>query len=220
MSSSHSIVVTCPECRHEQPYSAWGFIEAAQNPELKEKLLAGALTRLVCAKCGAERDALYPLLYHDARNRLAIWLLPGDDMPDDEDDTARPSLPDVVASYHFRLVRSLNALKEKVVIADAGLDDRVVELLKISLRQDPETQIQPADAVLFAGLEEEDSQHVAVFAVLRGTEQFAFSIPYGVVARFADEAQTHAEALFKSADRWLRVDEASTAKRISDLESE
>ena len=106
------------------------------------------------------------------------------------------------------------------MIAEAGLDDRVVELFKVVMRRDPETQIQAGDILLFAGLEREDDENVLLFAVLRGKERFEFPIPFAVFAQFSSEAESLAESLYTSDSLWLTVDEAITRARIHERNME
>jgi hypothetical protein len=112
------------------------------------------------------------------------------------------------------LVRSLNALKEKVLIADAGLDDRMLEFFKVMMRRDAASELQARDHLLFAGIEVVEGETVLAFAVLRGCEELAFEVPFGTYAEFAEGAEGHAERLFPPTDQWWVVDEETTARRI------
>lgn len=61
-----------------------------------------------------------------------IYLLPGIKdrvLPDDDAETRFPELGDLKK----RLAPDLNTLKEKIMIFEAGLDDRAVELAKLAL---------------------------------------------------------------------------------------
>lgn len=220
MSSSPVKQVCCPVCRHIQDFTLWNFVDVTDDPERKQALLNGALTRMTCDKCGAETDVIYPLLYHDAEFRLMIWLIPGRGQPGDDEYKIEEIDAALAATHEFRLVRTVNELKEKVVIAEAGLDDRVVELFKVVMRRDPETQILAGDSVLFAGLDREDDENVLLFAVLRGKERFEFSIPFGVFAQFSSEAESLAESLYTGDSIWLTVDEAITRTRIRERKME
>lgn len=214
MSESRTLTVACPLCGHEQPFESWDCLHAEANPELKDSLLAGTLTLLMCKECGANTDVLHPLLYQDGSRHLMVWLVPGEGRPEPVLELFGDKAPELLTSYQFRLVRSLNALKEKVLIADAGLDDRVMELFKVLLRRDPATELHPRDHLLFAGLESEDGGAVLAFVVLRGGEEMGFSVPFETYARFAEGAEEHAGKLFPPTDRWWVVDEESTARRI------
>lgn len=220
MNSNPVNQVSCPVCRHVQDFTQWNYVDVTDDPVRKQALLTGALTRMTCAKCGLETDVLYPLLYHDTEYRLMIWLIPGRGQPGDDGHKIGEIDATLAATHQFRLVRTANELKEKVVIAEAGLDDRVVELFKVVMRRDPETQIQAGDILLFAGLEREDDENVLLFAVLRGKERFEFPIPFAVFAQFSSEAESLAESLYTSDSLWLTVDEAITRARIHERNME
>jgi hypothetical protein len=220
MSESKKHKIRCPACQHEQEFTLWEAIDATQDPGLKEQLLAGQLNRMTCSQCQEETDIIAPMLYHDSETRLMIWLLPGVQTPTGDDDGLGSQESGMDLIYHFRLVRTLNALKEKVVVAEAGLDDRALELFKVLMRRDPNSQLQAGDTLLFAGLGEEESEPVAYFAVLRGKEQFMFSMPFDVLSRFADEAESQAETLFKSVERWLQVDQETIERQLAEVERE
>jgi hypothetical protein len=202
-----------------QDFEVRETVDVTEHPELKAQLLSGALLRWVCAKCGADSDVIYPLLYHDQDCRLLFWLIPGDGQPGDQDPKLKTLDPGLAVTHQLRLVRTANDLKEKVVIADAGLDDRVLELFKALMREDPETQLRPGDTVLFAGLAEEDAVAVLVFTVLRGREQCEFSVPFDLFSRFAEEAESLAESLFAGTDPWMVVDEQTATRRILERKS-
>ena len=217
MSSSHTEKLTCPACHHVQDFTIWDFVDVTERPELKTKLLSSTLMRMACGKCGVETDIVYPLMYHDTEYRLLFGLIPGGADAGHLDPRLAEVDPDVASTHQLRLVGSPNELKEKVVLADAGLDDRVVELFKLLLRRDDENQIQEGDGLLFAGLDQEDGESVLIFAILRGTERLAFSAPFEVYARFAEEAESLAESLFTTTSGlWSIVNETTAAKGIED----
>lgn len=214
MSSKHTEQLTCPACSRLQEFAVWDTVEASEDPQLKEQLLSGQLLRMTCAKCGTATDVSYRLLYHDRDYRLLLWLIPGDDMPSPDDPRHGAVDPDVAATHQLRVVRNGNALKEKIVIADAGLDDRVVELFKAVMRQDTDSRIGQDDGLWFAGLDTEDGETVLVFAVLRGEDLVELTVSFDVFSRYADAAESYAESLFAGPEPWKIVDETTAARKI------
>ena len=95
------------------------------SPALRDKILDGSLFTWNCPSCGAANLASYPFLYHDAGQKLMLVLtnaaLGADSLPD---------------GYTGRIVRSVGDLVEKVKIFDAGLDDIVVEMVKMITRKE------------------------------------------------------------------------------------
>ena len=217
MSSSHTEKLTCPACHHVQEFTIWDFVDVTELPELKAKLLSSTLMRMICAKCGVETDIVYPMMYHDTEYRLLFGLIPGGPNSGHLDPRLAEVDPNVATTHQLRLVGSPNELKEKVVLADAGLDDRVVEIFKVLLRRDDQNEIHEGDGLLSAGLDQQDGESVLVFAILRGAERLAISVSFEVFAHFANQAESLAECLFTAASGpWLVVNETTAAKGIHD----
>jgi Zn ribbon nucleic-acid-binding protein len=128
---------TCPSCKEQVEMPWWRSLNADINPVEKEQLLSGELFKAKCPKCGEEHHLTYPMLYHDMTNRAMIQFIASGD----EDDavqrfflsTERPDFLDEMLSegYRFRFVYSQNELREKALIFNCVLDDRVIEYIKL-----------------------------------------------------------------------------------------
>lgn len=138
MSKQSTQKITCPKCGLEQEAKIWDSINVTLNPEVKQKILDGSFFQFRCSKCGYTAPLAYPCLYHDMEQGLLIWLLPGNankgrnmdqinsivsGMGIDFTSTEKP--------YSYRVVEDSNALREKVLISDEGLDDRMIEVMKV-----------------------------------------------------------------------------------------
>jgi hypothetical protein len=105
-------------------------INTRQNPEIKARLLAGDLNMLDCTACSKRTLLSATLLYHDPDREYFCQACPG----------GEPAMTAGAAAFTAigavgtrRLVPSQNALVEKVKLLEAGLDDRVIEVLKVIL---------------------------------------------------------------------------------------
>jgi hypothetical protein len=137
MSKSHLIPYYCPRCGAESEVTAWESINATLDPKLKDDLLNGKLWKFTCDKCEYSEDAPYSLLYHDMRRHFMVWLVPPEAdgrIRLEENDIQMPEA-EQMGGYHLRLVASVNDLIEKILLFDAGLDDRVIEVLKGMIRR-------------------------------------------------------------------------------------
>lgn len=135
MSQRQSTTVACPECGHSQEFLIWPSLNVSLDPEEKPRLLNGELHRFTCGKCSAQTQVAYPLLYHDMDRKLMIHNIEEADRPEEFSDGILGNvIGEMRKSYTFRYVHSRNELIEKIKIADAGLDDRVVEIFKILIR--------------------------------------------------------------------------------------
>lgn len=114
----------CPVCSEEYSFRAYSSINAAENPELKEKLMNGELFLKTCPHCFHRELIDNPLLYHDPDENLYIVYYNGElDAEIPEGGTGR-------------LVNRVGDLIEKIKIFDAGLDDVVMELCKFITSQE------------------------------------------------------------------------------------
>ena len=119
------VLSTCTACGAQKENEVFQSINAAENPELKARLVSGDLFTWECPQCGKTNLMRYPLLYHDPQERLMLVL---SDAP-----LAAENLPE---GYTGRQVRTPGELIEKVKIFDSGLDDIVIELCKwVSCRE-------------------------------------------------------------------------------------
>ena len=146
------MTVTCPACGAKGEASAWQTLNTALEPEAKTALLRGTLFQYKCPSCGAVSLLKYGMLYHDAEHHAMIYSVPENEAAEAmEEIRGAESLNDLTAAAGRKLVKRVvtdpNALREKAAIFDAGLDDRVIELVKLfsganAVRRDPEIEIE------------------------------------------------------------------------------
>ena len=171
--------VTCPACGREHDVKLVQSINTQDDPEAKQKLLAGQLDVLAC-DCGRRTQLVAELLYVDPVANLYIQVAPSDDAMT----KGEAAFAAAGASGTQRLVPSLNALVEKVKIGDAGLEDWVVEMVKVLLLASlPEPDL---DRVLLFDHVAEGRIHWVMF----GTEPRAMASPMAAYERLA--VRTHA----------------------------
>ena len=129
MTISGTVHVPCPSCQREHEAKLVQSINTQQSPELKARLLAGDLNMLDCS-CGKRTLLSATLLYHDPDREYFCQACPGGEAAMAAGAAAFAAIGGVGTR---RLVPSQNALAEKVKILEAGLDDRVIEVLKVIL---------------------------------------------------------------------------------------
>lgn len=133
MSNIIKKTIACPVCGDESEIQVYKTVNAATDPDLREKLLEGELLHFKCANCGCDADLRYPLLYNDIVNQFMVYYIP---------DVDREYLTDEKLEAEYggidgitrRIVSSANELKEKIHVFESGLDDRVIEVVKAALR--------------------------------------------------------------------------------------
>ena len=147
MSISFKKVLPCRACDAEIEATTFESINPTRHPFLQDHLLARSLLRRVCGSCGAAHQHYDRLIWTDLPGRLCACVVQEADRPhwarlEKEALSAlsvplREEGPPAVrrwgATVLIRLVFGFEELREKVICRLAGLDDRVVEYLKVTL---------------------------------------------------------------------------------------
>ena len=120
MSTNRIEKVNCQNCGKEREFTLWSHINVQENPELKEQLFKNQLFTFTCPHCGDEAIVNYPFLYQDG-DSFRIFCT-------NDNKVRKDALESDILT---RIVTSRNRLCEKIAVFDAGLDDRVVERLKV-----------------------------------------------------------------------------------------
>lgn len=140
MALEHKEKIKCKNCPCEYEITVYESVNGVFDPEAEEKLLNGELFINTCPECGCVCSLSYPMLYHNMDSRLMIHLCPhGEDVEQciknikDAQGEIDKKFPEkrIEKPYTFRIVPDENVLREKVSIFSAGLDDRIIELLKL-----------------------------------------------------------------------------------------
>ena len=124
--------IRCPECGKEINVYVKEFVDVATNPEYKEQILNGTFFLAVCPECGSETLMEYPIMYIDSEKKLNIYMAP------EHDDDLLKQLNSLEIPYGeeekdaiFRVTSGGDELLEKILIAEGGRDDRIIELYKL-----------------------------------------------------------------------------------------
>lgn len=134
----HGFVIPCPKCGNKTEYTVPKALNSEIDVYEKQKLLNGTLFDCVCSSCGATIELNFEIVYHDVAHNVAIYMVYEDEV--DGLHTALALSDQMLAKRdcehdrnpsRSRIVTCQHQLREKAMIFDAGLDDRVVELAKI-----------------------------------------------------------------------------------------
>lgn len=117
----------CPGCGKELEFTLWQSINT-NTENAREDIISGKLFDVVCPECGYKARIQYPILFNDLEHNTWIWFYP--------EDRAEEAMPLIRSAQEkgvlCRLVYSQEALSEKAAIFKLGLDDRIVELMKLA----------------------------------------------------------------------------------------
>ena len=129
MSIINEALAPCGKCGQQHKVTVYRSINTADNPELKEKVKDGSLFLWECPHCGQVNLAKYETLYHDPTAKLMFWLIPSGEISESQMHAITMHTK-AMGGYTLRRVNDMGSLMEKVLIAEAGLDDVVLEMCK------------------------------------------------------------------------------------------
>lgn len=136
MSKHHYETITCPNCQKESDFMIWDSINTMLDSDMKEKVRNKEAFKFSCPHCGYEAIVNYTTLYHQMEDKVMIYYINGD--PTEaikllSYDNSKPNIlgEGILEGYKKRVVCSLDEFSEKLYILDEGLDDRIIELMKL-----------------------------------------------------------------------------------------
>ncbi|HJJ46745.1 MAG TPA: CpXC domain-containing protein [Methanocorpusculum sp.] len=176
--------IICPECGHEQELHIIPSVNVTLDPDMREMVLSGDIFLFTCEKCGFSGFAGYPFIYED-KERNGGFLIYMEPECEEREVGIDGDVADQVLLQNMtmRLVTTINELKEKIFIFEAGLDDRVVELFKtlaLSKMWADNTEKIP-DELRFTRLETVDMEQKVFFTGFRKEEYLGIlELPYSL----------------------------------------
>nr|DAT36624.1 MAG TPA: CpXC protein [Caudoviricetes sp.] len=143
MSIPHKQTVKCPKCGEEIEFTLWQSINTEMNFAIPD-IISGKLFEVECKKCGYKTHVNYPMLFNDMIHNVMIYSV----APDSTEETEK-ALDSLKKMYpgRTRIVTDQSTLREKTAIFNAGLDDRVTEILKLIIMAQLQEQISGKELV-------------------------------------------------------------------------
>jgi hypothetical protein len=128
---SEIIEVECPGCGETINVNMNEFVDVVENPEYKAAIVEGDFFFNTCPGCGEGVMVEYPVMYMDPSRKLNIYMAPDheEDLLDQLNSLDIPDA-DVDEESVYRLTSCGVQLMEKILIAESGRDDRIIELYK------------------------------------------------------------------------------------------
>ncbi|SFE29057.1 CpXC protein [Peptostreptococcaceae bacterium pGA-8] len=201
MSMKCKETVTCPECGQEQDFIVWHSLNGDLNPEAKQQLLDGKLFHFECSNCGHRSNVDYGMLYHDMTNQVMVYFADEDSVAETlttmNDTENKIGIP--MPEYRKRVVTDQNALREKAIIFNQKLDDRVIEIIKLIYYSNASKQVPDANinAVYFLVA---DGKYILQFI---GEKSLSAEVPVEMYEKIKSD---FAERLEKAGDKDALVD--------------
>lgn len=153
----HSTII----CRCGEHYVAEvaNGLHISLRPDIRQQILDGTFHRFHCPNCGMTTQVEQILSFTDFPRKQWFTIAPMTGMPwrrkylalarQGFESTMVNRAPEFVVGWGREMLRrlmfGLASLREKLVTFDAGLDDRVVELLKVQVIRDLRGDLSAAD---------------------------------------------------------------------------
>ena len=148
--------ITCL-CEHAFEAEMPDLVDLAANPATEDEILSGSFMSVACPKCGKLLKPELEVRVQDRTRGLDLYLVP--DL--ERNRYLAGKLPGVPADI-LRVVIGYPELVEKLRIARAGLDDRVVEIVKFHLMRRAE--------------QENPGKEIAIYFASRGAGELTFEV--------------------------------------------
>ena len=137
MADHYDEEAACPKCGGTITFTLWENLVAEKYPEAAEKLMRGELFAYECPHCHATGNGYYPLRFTDMTSKVMVdypattdLRVAGEMVSEFREKQKLFAETGFPLDYDYRVVIDPNALVEKAQIFAAGLDDRVIEVVK------------------------------------------------------------------------------------------
>lgn len=138
MSQFNIETIVCPQCNHRDHLRLWKEIYFDKDITAKNRLLEGTLFKYKCKKCGYAAAIAYNCIYKNTDRNFMIYFAADGDVEGMRDamdkvelDANKIAVNGIKYNVRRRIVISANAMREKIIILESGLDDRIIELMKL-----------------------------------------------------------------------------------------
>ena len=170
MSNSRIEKIKCPQCGKELEFRIWASVESDttildEGPRTDD-IISGELFALECEGCGFKTLIPYPIVFNDKKHNAHVYMTQPEGVEECLDEINRAKYK---AGSKVRVVTTLSAFREKVMLFTDGLDDRLLEIAKlVYVLQNRETmEANKVDAIYY------DSQDgTRKFALIAGENEF------------------------------------------------
>lgn len=212
--------IKCSKCGTNFNFTVWDSVNFTNDEALKEKVLSYNLFLATCPHCGDARNYIYPCLFHDMSKTYMIWFIPGGDESDvkainntwqgldkEAKYTKLGELTEDLKYDNLRCVFNIWELKEKILINENDLDDRIIEILKVLLLANMISNKRSAinfDTNLdFTGIKDENTIKNIMFDIKEQDTYSSFSVNFDM---YEDIIKNYADIIPKKEKNYMVID--------------
>ena len=158
MAQTAQDTITCPNCGTTSDTVVWESLNSISDRDEIDRLLEGSFFMHECPGCHSNIELTYPCLYNDMLAGVMVQYIVDENKLDEAigmiEDIKKDDASAEEAPQKTRIVTTHNALREKVLIFQDGLDDMTIEALKAVMmnRFIDEGQIDGEAQVFYGGL--------------------------------------------------------------------
>ncbi len=162
------VKIKCPQCGEDVEIEQWSAVNSEKNPEQKKKLLDGTLFQTKCEKCGKIITVGYPVVYHDSVGKCMIWLIYDDSEIQHIEQYFRQSKSEsaekpVDRNCIERIVRTPESLREKIIIFDNALDDKIVEIMKLAYAKEVQRKLVNDNVIISFFSKQDENLQIEIY---------------------------------------------------------
>lgn len=202
-------LLQCPVCLNEEGATIWQTVQADVDPDLKDRLLRKTLQTQQCLNCGHVWIPARPLLFCDSNAKLIVYCNSGQ-----TESQTRQVIADLASlpQWTLRLTGDYNDLIEKIHISDHHCDDRLVEVVKLALRQ--QSQQDEGDDIEQIYFLTADDRAFRFMAAAADGQWFSLDLDSDV---YLNAEKLISEHLTDGRGQWLVVDANYAAELLKDM---
>ncbi len=173
--------IRCPYCSTEQQHTLYPVVDLVEKPASKLGLLTDSLFSVRCTECNNRFEVMHEMLVLDKNASFAILLAPESKLTEIKE----PS-EEIKNLETLRLVNTSDELKEKILLLDAGLDDRTIELCKMYLLMKMK---RPDHSLLYADYQVGENQMLFTLFNEKGEMEETIQCTDGLYIKLVKTAQ-------------------------------
>ena len=194
MASTKRSRMKCPKCGHAMEIKYIQSVNTAQDPELVGQVLDFSINNINCESCGSQVFIDDYFLFNDMERHYLVAKYPQSELARWKDVVAADrkmfsSVPEELqVDFENRLVFGPFALKEKILLKQNGIDDKVMEMYKVGLFGEiGETYFNGRYRIYYLNSDQEGYHVMVLVDVEQKEEKNLIKVPVETFDKFREE---------------------------------
>ncbi len=126
--------VSCPKCGRANDTSILCSMNTANDMIFRKEIFNDSIFHWRCHYCNYTAYMLHPLLYNNTEKHFMVYYIPHVDRRQVVDENLEHDFPEL-KTVCKRVVPTVNAFKEKILVLEQDLDDMAIELTKLAVSE-------------------------------------------------------------------------------------